>query len=310
MALDPAYFSLEHALTEIWDSTEYLSNEQKGLIAQCLAEQDAGERPQSEDDLDILHRVVTACNYLSSIGEGEIHWLSMHGQAFPNAIRTFITAVAWYFHDHEAKLSDEFLTPLATFIDKTQSHIATLNYDNLLYQELIEREVLRGYDGSLVDGFHRRGFDEDNLDRKFGRNFGYYMHLHGSPLFIDRGGRIIKQLQGDAEEVSTQHIVLTHVEHKPSVIDASYLLKTYWKYFGSAIRESERILVFGYSGLDAHLNQFIKARANDKEICVIEWSGSGDIDDRLEFWSEELGDVANLQHMDNILEFHDWDECD
>lgn len=306
MALDSAYFSLNHALAKIWGSDEYLTDVQKELIVECLAEQDAGERPKSEDDLDILHRVVTACDYLSSIGREEIHWLSEHGQEFPCAIRTFITAVAWYFHNHDAKLSNDFLTPLAAFIDATQSHLATINYDNLLYQELIERQVLRGYDGSLVDGIPGSGFDEENLDRRYGRNFGYYMHLHGSPLFIDEEGRIIKQRQSEADEVATPHIVLTHVEHKPSVIDASYLLKTYWKYFSKALRESERILLFGYSGLDTHLNRFIKARAKDKSICVVEWAGSGDIDERLEFWAEELGEGVKLQHMESILDFHEW----
>jgi len=310
MALSPARFSLDQALAEIWDSDDYLTDEQKALIGECLAEQGAGERPESEEDLDILHRVVTACDYLSSIGEGEIHWLSEYGREFPSAIRTFITAVAWYFHHHDDELSDEFLAPLAAFIDETQSHLATLNYDNLLYQELIERQVLRGYDGSLVDGIHRSGFDEVNMKKKYGRDFGYYMHLHGSPLFIDSGRRIIKQRQGEAYEVATPHIVLTHVEHKPSVIDASYLLKTYWKYFGKALLESDRVLLFGYSGLDTHLNRFIKARVKGKDVCVVESSGTGEIDERHEFWTDELGEEVNLQHMDNILEFHEWDECD
>ncbi len=310
MALDPNFFSLDTALEDVWQDSDCLTEHQKVLIGKCLAEQGSGERPKSEDDLDILHRVVVACGFLNGVGEGDIHWLNEDGQEFPEAIRKYITAVAWHFHHSQRTLSNNFLTHLSNFLEKSKSHIATLNYDNLLYQELIERELLKGYDGSLVDGFYSNGYDEENLKRKYDRDFGYYLHLHGSPLFIEKNHLIVKQLQGESEEIPTSHIVLTHVEHKPSVIDSSYLLKTYWRYFEDAVRESSRIIMFGYSGHDAHLNRIIKSQSKGKKLCVVEWSGTGDIVDRFNFWSNELKGDINLQHIDNILDFAEWENCD
>lgn len=56
-------------------------------------------------------------------------------------------------------LPDEFVRPLIAFIQDTRSHVATLNYDALLYRPMISEEILRGYNGELVDGFQeQRGF--------------------------------------------------------------------------------------------------------------------------------------------------------
>jgi len=308
MALDPVYFSLNRAIASVWDDPECLSRIQKQLITECLTRQGVGEMPQGEEDLDILHRVVLACQYLLRIGRGDIHWLSDHGSEFPDAIKKFITAVAWYFHYHEHILPCNFVESISGYIQETKSHIATLNYDNLLYQNLIERGVLRGYDSALVDGFHRiSGFSCGNLDRKYGRDFGYYLHLHGSPLFIEANAGILKQKQGNAREIPTPHLVLTHVEHKPSVIDSSVLLKTYWCYLDHAIRESEKIIIIGYSGLDDHLNRFIKALCGEKEISIIEWNGAGEREERIAFWSDKLGGKAELMRLDNILDYDDWE---
>jgi hypothetical protein len=77
---------------------------------------------------------------------------------------------------------------LINFVSSTKSHVATLNYDKLLYEEFINAGICSGFSGQLVDGFTSSGFDSSNLVRLYGRNFGYYMHLHGSPLFKDIGG--------------------------------------------------------------------------------------------------------------------------
>ena len=309
MALDPKYFSLDRALEDVWDKPDFLTDVQKTLITKCLAKQGAVERPKSEDDLDILHRVVVACEYLVGVGEGEIHWLSEYGHEFPEAIRRYLTAVAWYFHYHESSLKDGFLSPLSNYITESKSHLATLNYDNLLYQELIERQVLQGYDGSLVDGFHSDGFSEKNLQRLYGKDFGYYMHLHGSPLFIEKDGCIIKQHQGKSKEIPTSHLVLTHVEHKPSVIDSSYLLRTYWRYLEKAIQECQRIIIFRYSGRDSHLNRFIRARAEGKSLSIVERAGSGKFKDREEYWRQKMLSDVVLLHLQNVIDFTDWNTC-
>ncbi|WP_242628744.1 hypothetical protein [Xanthomonas oryzae] len=137
-----------------------------------------------------------------------------------------------------------------------------MNYDNLLYQPMIKEKVLHGYNGALVDGFWKNGFAEDNLERKYRRDFGYYMHLHGSPLFVDRddGDRDKKVMKlpqaelGTDQDITGSHIVLTHVKHKETVIAASRLLTCYWEHFAKALEESESAVLVGYSGCDRHLN--------------------------------------------------------
>jgi len=304
MSLDPDYFSIETAMEKVWNDPSYLTTTEKDLISSCLVEKNC---PNGEDDLDVLHRVVVACEYLAVVVVGKNHWLSIHGQQFPKAIRQYLTGVAWYFHKYDLTINGNFIKSLSGYICKSKSHLATLNYDNLLYQELIERDVLKGFDGALVDGFCKNGFNEKNLKRKYGNEFGYYMHLHGSPLFINENECIIKQCQGKSKKIPTSHLVLTHVEHKPSVIDNSYLLKTYWLFLRKAIRESKKILLFGYSGQDTHLNRLIKDSSSNKKIGIVEWSGSGEKNKRVEFWENEFGENVELNHLSNILDFSAWE---
>jgi hypothetical protein len=228
MALDSQYFTLEKAIAEIWDNGASLTDIDKDLIRKCLYAQDCqSDKPSCEDDLEVLQRAVGACDILKEICEDKVSWLSEHGKRFPNSIRKFIHYVSRYFHTHKFELEFDFIEALASFVSSTQSHIATLNYDSLLYGPLIDRGILSGYSGALVDGFYSSGFKGEHLTRKFGKTFGYYMHLHGSPLFVERDDNIIKLSRFESIEPSDllgNHIVLTHVKHKPSIIDSSELL--------------------------------------------------------------------------------------
>lgn len=212
MSLNPEIFSLDHAIGIVWDDEDILSEAQKQLICNCLPDDRAG-RPQGEDELDKLQLALSACDFLVGIPGSRIHWLSDEGQEFPVAVRKLIYNTARQFHQTGEELPAEFVEPFCDFIGRTESHIGTLNYDNLLYQPMIDRGLLRGYDGALVDGFHGVGFAKGNLERKYGRTFGYYLHLHGSPLFVDRDHRTIKLHQFDLTEQNdtiSSHIVLTH----------------------------------------------------------------------------------------------------
>ena len=307
MALNPEEFSLDTAIGTVWHDDDFLDDASKQLITSCLPEECDG-RPHGEDELDILQLALSACDFLSDIRGSRIHWLSEEGQQFPHAVRKFIYHTALQFHQCDDVLPNGFLGPLAEFINQTNSHVATLNYDNLLYQPLIEREVLKGYSGALVDGFHRTGFNADNMERLYSRNFGYYLHLHGSPLFIDRGNSTIKLNQCDlAEQTDTvsQHIVLTHFEHKPTVISGSEVLLSYWRKLAEAIGESEEVILVGYSGADDHLNAMIHNAAN-VPVRVVEWAGAGDEEARMEHWTETLAREVTLVRRENILEFQEW----
>lgn len=309
MALSPATYSLQNALSDVWRTDELLSSEFKRLILSCLPEENDENCPSSESELDVLQLALNSCDFLSSIPAQEVHWLSEHGASFPSAVRKFLHQVASQFHDTGHELPDTFVEPLVSFINDTNSHVATLNYDNLLYSALTSHHLCSGYNGALVDGFYRAGFDSENLDRRFGRNFGYYMHLHGSPLYVERAGNTVKLRQADSgslRDLIGNHIVLTHVKHKPVVIGSSEVLSAYWRKLYDALNESGEVYLLGYSGEDDHLNQTL---VNSKivDVKIVEWEGCGDISDRLSYWSERLPRMnVSISHYDSILEFTAW----
>lgn len=308
MALDPDFFTLDGAIGRIWHGQDALEDDAKSLIRACLVNDGNVDRPHGEDDLDNLQLVVSACDFLGKVGQQDVHWLSEHGRKFPDAVRKFLYRTALQFHRREHVLPPEFTGPLAAFVHETNSHIATLNYDNLLYQPMIEAYVLSGYGGALVDGLINAGFSEENLERKWGRVFGYYMHLHGSPLFVDRDGSIVKLRQSELDEdheVVGSHIVLTHVKHKETVIASSPLLSVYWDYLVKALTESDEAILFGYSGYDRHLNLLLRSRS-PAAVTVVEWEGAGSKSERAAHWLAVLGRDVNLVRTENILSFTDW----
>jgi hypothetical protein len=308
MALNPEFFSIDYAIGRVWQSEKVLDETSKALVRQCLVQDGNADRPHGEADLDSLHLVVSACDLLERTSGQGPHWLSEHGRQFPIAVRRFIYKTALHFHQRDFGLPVEFSAPLAEFVHETNSHIATLNYDNLLYQSMIEARVLDGYNGALVDGLLAAGFKETNLERKFGKTFGFYMHLHGSPLFVDREEKTIKLNQGDLDEdddVIGSHVVLTHVKHKAAVISASSLLSSYWEHLSMALSESDGAVLFGYSGFDDHLNELLRSRA-PRRIRVVEWEGAGAERDRHDFWGHLLGQDVELNRLGNVLEFKAW----
>ncbi|WP_323970050.1 DUF4917 family protein [Aeromonas veronii] len=306
MALDPNHFSLRIALEDIWNKENFLTWEQRRLIERCLGRAGA---PEGEHELDTLHQAVTYCKALNRIGEGDVHWLTEDGQNFPDITAKYIHKVATKLHNYDGELPEQFEENLVDFIRETRSHVATLNYDKLLYNSFLDNDIFNGYSGYLVDGMLDQGFSSDALERRFGRTFGYYLHLHGSPLFINRNQEILKlsrnQLTIDVDEAS-EHIVLTHVKHKPSVIAASRALSTYWDYFQFAISEAEEVILFGYSGLDKHLNLLLRPYLTTKPIRVIEWSGAGQQDERDRYWRATLNRATTVVRLDNITDFTDW----
>lgn len=306
MALDYEHFSLAAALEQIWNRPGFLSDEQKQLIERCLQR---GGAPEGEHELDTLHQAVTYCKALSQIGEGDVHWLTDDGIGFPGITATYIHKVATQLHNYEGILPDHFEQNLIQFVKDTRSHVATLNYDKLLYSSFIDNGVFDGYRGYLVDGMLAQGFSSDALERRYGNVFGYYLHLHGSPLFVNQGADVVKlarhQLTLDRDEAS-EHIVLTHIKRKLSVIAASRVLSAYWDYLGFALSESEEIILFGYSGLDTHLNVLLRPYLGYKPLRVIEWSRAGTQGEREQFWRSALGQSVSVTRLENITEFTGW----
>lgn len=310
LALDSKYFTLDAAVRSVWDS-DCLSATQKDLIIQCTSVDGSQGPPVSENHLDTLQNAQIACDFLGMLGMGGQHWLSEDGLEFSDATRKFTFEVAKYFHMYPNGLENEFLNPLSNFLHTTYSNIAVLNYDGLLYLGLQNKGIFQPLyqDTFLVDGFLNKGFSEQHLRRTYNK-FGYYMHLHGSPLFITNPGRCIVKMSRSSllasSDVILNHIVLTHIRHKPMLISSSDLLSTYWKFLIQAINESNELLLFGYSGEDAHLNEVIRSHAADINIRIVEWDGAGIYSDRADYWNKKLLGNCQLIHLPNILSFTSW----
>lgn len=317
MALDPKYFSLSQAMNWVWKTkNQAVTPTDKRQIAACIGKTES-EAPSKESELATLHGVVNACAFLRNVGPGSVEWLSDQAREFPGAVRSFIAHVALYFHEHDHSLPDVFIDRLTSYLKVHRSHVATLNYDNLLYAPLAERKILDGYNGYLIDGFWgTTGFDNDNLEAK-ANNCSLYLHLHGSPLFFDKGSQIFKLNQFNRNFVSDSrknaelcgHIVLTHFDHKTDAINRSTVLSSYWSAFRTILSEAERLLIFGYSGSDIHINEAIASWHKQREVHIeiVEWSGDVSKGKREEYWRIKLGlsdkKALTLNQLDDILTY-------
>jgi len=316
MALDPNYFALTSGIEAV---EKQLSEEEIKLISLGSKNQ----APRDENELEKQHAVLTACKTLINYQNNELQWLSQDGNDFPNVYQNFIYLVAKYFFEYPGSLPDAFVERLCEFVKKDRCHIVTLNYDKLLYEALIRHDVLAGYkDNGLVDGIHTftDGFKPDNLTRTF-NNFGWYLHLHGSPVFRSTANdRINKCKINDlpknsvTEEGEHNHIVLTNTRLKPGIISRSRLLSTYFDFFIKALDESDKVYLFGYSGRDEHINFQVKdwfcnndCRQN-RNLMIVEWRNDNDSDkDRTDFWSKNIGcgDVKKFNERAEIIRKED-----
>lgn len=319
MAISPEAFNLTNALLDVWDDGT-LEDEQKALISACLPVE--AQKPTSEEQLAKLQDTVNACEILLSIRDtGAGHWLSAEGSQFPKAVYELTYAVAkkMYLAKHMTgeelgtfcKPPEDFISPLLQKVTNTGSHIATLNYDGLLSDALQEAGILGSDSPVLLDGFEERIFDRKNLFRKKGYG-GWYLHLHGSPLFTGNpGGKLRKISSSTLKRKSApkhvgKHLVLTHFTHKPRIIAASDILSIYWEFLRMALDESECILIFGYSGNDIHLNRIISQMRAKKDVVVVDWLGSGSAAVRQEFWNNQLGGDVQLHLLEDVFTFDDW----
>lgn len=327
MALDPGYFSLETGLTASWQT---FNSREKRLISlkndQC---------PRSEDELEQQHITATACKRLLEHKDVNLKFLSSQGESFPETYQEFIYRTAKHFCDYPVKLPEAFIDRLYQYIqDDYPCHIATLNYDKLLYEWLIDKEICKGYYGDLVDGIHNTtgNFCYENLLRLSKKKFGWYLHLHGSPLFRSINGGIhkdnIKQVLPDTFKTNGEHrhIVLANTSYKTDVISGSDLLAVYFDFFINALSESQNVICIGYSGLDEHINFEIKKWITNKImenfdadlktkylIEVIEWENStndtsfweGKFFPKFNYEKVELSEhiVLKVKHLPNILEY-------
>jgi hypothetical protein len=228
-SIDPDYFDLKTGLKRAWDNAK-LTNADKQLILQSINKSPDNLKvlPETEDELYNLQTIVEACAYIStfqqSIGED---WLTEHGKAFPTAINKFVHETALTYLQRERngnfpsdrhKPTEKFSKNLKEYIRKNGAHILTVNYDDLLYDLFTEDPLMTKY--QLRDGFFTDGFDwEKSVSRHNTTtdNNGWFMHLHGSPLFSSQKGTIRKFKRSNIPASSGEinpHIILTHKSFK------------------------------------------------------------------------------------------------
>ena len=324
MALDPEFFLLEKAFRTVWNkggdyTLDYIN---KQLLLKCIGST-SDSPPKSESELLSLHSFLRSFSDLKSYETNDLKILLDNVRDFDVAVKRYFTMVSMYFHNHNVEIPEIFKENFEKFVRKYRCHIATLNYDDLIYKIIIDRNLHEDLNGrayglnfTLVQG-NPTIFNEENLSRKFNSNHSWFMHLHGSPLYVENGGATQKlstqwvneALLQDSEMIG-KHIVLQHFDAKVEVITQSKLLASYWKYFFKALNESDEIVLFGYSGQDKHLNEVINLFIEKKslKVKIVEWSGAENSKDYWKNIFEKLDkDSLKLIQLDNIMEYN-WEE--
>lgn len=323
-AISNDYFSLERVLRDAWDGGGTLTDRQKELIQSCLPHdvlEDDEAAPTSEAELNDLHRVLSACDTIKSFEDripGEDgNWLSIHGLEFPAAIRRYIHNAACRFNGsaegildvNERCLPYDFEQGLRSYIMSSGAHIATLNYDDLLYECFSDTEVFRQH--RLRDGFFNGRFDLTRQENWYDpNNEGWFLHLHGSPLFVNKLNEPQKIKRADLSEYmghESTHLVLTSVKYKRSVIQSSQILGAYWNKLKNIVPQCKNVVLFGYGGEDIHLNELLVELHDDATLRIIEYDDGTDFDERKSNWIDTLKNPnLHLLRMQNILDFNDW----
>lgn len=319
-SIDDNFYSLSRVLEASWRDDQVVSAENKRLITSCLRadvlERDEGTAPTSEEELADLQRVLNACEAILEFeaedGVEDVFWLSEYGRKFPAAIRRYFHHAASQFHSNDKRLPEAFAAPLRTHILKGGVSVATLNYDDLLYEAFTGTEVFD--DHVLRDGFLGGPFDFQKHEGWFKpATEGWFLHLHGSPLFVDKDGKprkikrsALSAFRGD----SSVHLVLTNADYKPGVIANSEILRAYWQKFEQLLQEAKKITVLGYGGGDLHLNSLLARTRDAQTIRIIARQGQDDASAIAQKWAERFlpREAGHLQVvlLEDVMDFTDW----
>lgn len=264
-------------------------------------------------------------------------------------IAEYFTQVVWQFFEPKfrfvggrrllygvngnSELACRFMGAFCTFISNRKAwntyptHVATLNYDRLLYFGLIYPGVI-GNSGSLTDGFSKNKEGEIVFQATIAKKsmLGWFLHLHGSPLFYhnkDNPEIIIKNGTPQEEKEirknafdpnKTRHFVLTYPHFKQKKIEESTLLSVYWQKFQDILKQTDKLVLFGYGGNDPHLNNQIREWVNwNKGILYIVEHDFGRFSEgeqksiRKMYWQAKfmIKDTSKLCYIpkESILEF-------
>lgn len=326
MALDPDHFSLSNAMARLWQS-EKLTAAEKAIFGQLRGiNPDTG--PTSEQDLISAQLALELLSDFKELlgDEARANWFRADAIEFPNTIRKYvywISADLFNYKIPQEKQAtwEKFTRSLIPYIMDSKTHIATLNYDDLIYGKIVDGIFANGHhyrpterqqnstSPYVRDGFNKGDFRPEMFS--FSGTTGFYLHLHGTPLFVKKqkgDGKLERKDLESSDPIRERYIVLASPNDKMKLIEQSNILKNFWnQQLPRCLREADQIIVFGYSGFDDHLNDKIKA--SEKPTYVVEWVGArGDTAEATYFfWKEKLGEVKKVIRADSILDFDCWD---
>lgn len=315
-AIDNNFYCLERVLDLSWGEEGPLTDDQRLLVAGCL---DRGlieadiRAPTEEAQLRDLQRVIDACDLTGSFQQqvdGNGGWLTEEGQNFPNAVRRYFHHAASEFHDAGIALPPRFAENYREFIRRERPHIATLNYDDLLYDAYVGTDIAESH--FLRDGF----FGDFDMERHKGfmdaENEGWFLHLHGSPLFVTRRGVETKLLRAQLSSYrgyEQTHLVLTHAKSKPGAIRTSPVLQAYWKELDEILKRPTEVIIFGCSGEDEHLNHILRRSSDDIKIRVVTRNPEFEADEvaawRIRLKGKDIS-ADDFEFLDNLMDFDNW----
>ncbi len=338
MALNPEHFHLTKAMERVWNDSSLVSDEEKELIG-ALKGIESETGPTSEDELISTQYALTLLSqFRHQLGEDALDsWFTTDAKNFPETLQKYVFQIAHELYNYELEPEalaawEPFIKSFIKFVVDTRSHVATLNYDDLLYEKIVNGVCIedewyipsRGPNGRgapfVRDGFINGRFAPASFEWAGGS--GYYMHLHGTALFASRDGQNIKLERNEVDftpETARRHIVLANRRTKSEIIKQSEILSDLWENrLLHCISDAQDIILFGYSGLDDHLNEKL-IEAEDKTKWIVEWRGSkhydqdtevteGDPIDAQTFWANAVGENSKVLQLENILSFRDWSD--
>lgn len=327
-SLDANYFDFKQGMEKGWDRTK--SKKIKSLIKDSLGK----AKPRKEKDLEIIQdcflKLQSIEYQIKGLPNALKKALELHINKDKERYFNYLFNVSSHFYhyqptDAEPRVLAKFNTFMNNFCSYIRKkwiagdtvHVATLNYDGLLYKNFIKNEgILNGLDGCLVDGITDAGFKKEYLQPKYGKNFGWFLHLHGSPLFYSEYNSIkkntYKQGTSSSEAVlykpGRKHIILCHPKQKYESIQYSNILSEYLEHFKVAINHTDYLVILGYGGEDTYINEIIKSSLKKAgTIFVIERSAEESSEERSIFWKARLcpnGTKFKLIQKETILDFN------
>lgn len=245
-----------------------------------------------ENEILAYINMVSMLTRMIKTGKGKLkeRFVSQQFGDLANTINKFIYNVADSYNTEKIKRNgiypenfEGFAQSLGGFIYKNKAHLATTNYDDLLYRYFLDVQIKTGENTEafimnpskntiLSDGFTKTNsgiqFDFSNHDLN---STSWYMHLHGSSRFHSKfgSGNVFKSYKKyDSNHVP--HIILNHFNLKEFEINLNPILHRYFDLFGKALAKINALYIIGYGGYDKHINNIVM-NANDKcKIIIIE----------------------------------------